>query len=75
LTRLALPNERIFGAEIGAFYRDVHAQHGVEIVLGEDVEALAGKAQSQRCKPAAGARSAATSSLLASAFTPRRARS
>jgi len=24
----ALPNERIFGAEIGAFYRDVHAQHG-----------------------------------------------
>ena len=23
---LALPNERIFGAEIGAFYRDVHAQ-------------------------------------------------
>src|SRR5579884_1385377 len=27
---LTLPNERIFGAEVGAFYRDVHVQHGVE---------------------------------------------
>ena len=39
---LALPNERIFGAEIGAFYRDVHARHGVELVLGDGVEALEG---------------------------------
>ena len=40
---LALPNERIFGAEIGSFYRDVHAQHGVELVLGDTVEAFAGQ--------------------------------
>jgi 3-phenylpropionate/trans-cinnamate dioxygenase ferredoxin reductase subunit len=40
---LALPNERIFGAEIGAFYRDVHAQHGVNLALGESVEAFSGK--------------------------------
>ena len=39
---LSLPNERIFGAEIGAFYRDVHARHGVELVLGDGVEALEG---------------------------------
>jgi 3-phenylpropionate/trans-cinnamate dioxygenase ferredoxin reductase subunit len=39
---LALPNERIFGPEIGAFYRDVHAQHGVDLVLGDGVESLAG---------------------------------
>jgi 3-phenylpropionate/trans-cinnamate dioxygenase ferredoxin reductase component len=39
---LALPNERIFGPEIGSFYRDVHAQHGVELVLGDSVEAFAG---------------------------------
>ena len=39
---LALPNERIFGPEIGAFYRDVHAQHGVELLLGEGVEAFEG---------------------------------
>jgi 3-phenylpropionate/trans-cinnamate dioxygenase ferredoxin reductase subunit len=39
---LKLPNERIFGPEIGAFYRDVHAQHGVELVLGDGVDAFEG---------------------------------
>ncbi len=39
---LQLPNERLFGREIGAFYRDVHTQHGVELMLGEGVEAFAG---------------------------------
>jgi 3-phenylpropionate/trans-cinnamate dioxygenase ferredoxin reductase subunit len=39
---LALPNERIFGAEIGSFYRDVHARHGVKLALGEGVEAFEG---------------------------------
>jgi 3-phenylpropionate/trans-cinnamate dioxygenase ferredoxin reductase component len=40
---LPLPNQRIFGAEIGGFYRDVHAQHGVELALGEGVEAFEGE--------------------------------
>jgi 3-phenylpropionate/trans-cinnamate dioxygenase ferredoxin reductase subunit len=39
---LALPNEQIFGSEIGAFYRDVHLQHGVELLLGESVESFEG---------------------------------
>ena len=39
---LALPNERIFGPEIGGFYRDVHMRNGVELVLGEGVEAVEG---------------------------------
>jgi 3-phenylpropionate/trans-cinnamate dioxygenase ferredoxin reductase component len=39
---LALPNERIFGAEIGSFYRDVHARHGVDLALGEGVESFEG---------------------------------
>ena len=39
---LVLPNERIFGREIGAFYRDVHAQHGVELLLGEEVDSFEG---------------------------------
>src|SRR6266566_9095188 len=39
---LELPNERIFGPEIGAFYRDVHRDRGVELVLGEGVEAFEG---------------------------------
>jgi 3-phenylpropionate/trans-cinnamate dioxygenase ferredoxin reductase subunit len=39
---LTLPNERIFGTEIGAFYRDLHAGHGVELALGEGVESFEG---------------------------------
>ena len=39
---LALPNERIFGTEVGSFYRDVHAEHGVEMLLGRGVEAFEG---------------------------------
>ncbi len=39
---LELPNERIFGSEVGAFYRDAHAEHGVEMRLGRGVEAFEG---------------------------------
>jgi 3-phenylpropionate/trans-cinnamate dioxygenase ferredoxin reductase subunit len=40
---LACPNERIFGSEIGTFYRDVHDSHGVELMLGQGVEAFEGE--------------------------------
>jgi 3-phenylpropionate/trans-cinnamate dioxygenase ferredoxin reductase subunit len=36
------PNERIFGQEIGAFYRDVHDQHGVTLLLGDGVDSFEG---------------------------------
>lgn len=51
---LALPNERIFGPEIGGFYRDVHARHGVELVLGEGVEALEGDSAVDRARTTSG---------------------
>jgi 3-phenylpropionate/trans-cinnamate dioxygenase ferredoxin reductase subunit len=51
---LKLPNERIFGPEIGGFYRDVHAQHGVEPLLGDGVEAFEGDAQVQRVRTSSG---------------------
>jgi 3-phenylpropionate/trans-cinnamate dioxygenase ferredoxin reductase component len=39
---LDLPYERILGPEIGAFYRDVHVQHGVEMLLGHGLDAFEG---------------------------------
>jgi 3-phenylpropionate/trans-cinnamate dioxygenase ferredoxin reductase subunit len=51
---LALPNERIFGPEIGGFYRDVHAQHGLELVLGDGVEALEGERAVERVRTTSG---------------------
>jgi 3-phenylpropionate/trans-cinnamate dioxygenase ferredoxin reductase subunit len=53
---LPLPNERIFGAEIGGFYRDVHAQHGVQLVLGEGVEAFEGDGRVERVRTSSGRR-------------------
>ena len=38
----ALPNERIFGREIGSFYRDLHTRHGVSMLLGDGVESFEG---------------------------------
>jgi 3-phenylpropionate/trans-cinnamate dioxygenase ferredoxin reductase subunit len=35
---LELPGARVFGEQVAAFYRDVHARHGVELRLGEGVE-------------------------------------
>ncbi|MGN6870035.1 MAG: NAD(P)/FAD-dependent oxidoreductase [Solirubrobacteraceae bacterium] len=51
---LALPNERIFGPEIGAFYRDVHTQHGVELLLGDGVESFEGDRAVGRVRTASG---------------------
>jgi len=51
---LALPNERIFGAEVGGFYRDVHVQHGVEMLLGQGVEAFEGDGSMARVRTSAG---------------------
>jgi 3-phenylpropionate/trans-cinnamate dioxygenase ferredoxin reductase component len=53
---LALPNERIFGAEIGGFYRDVHVRNGVQMVLEDGVEALEGDGSVSAVRTANGRR-------------------
>lgn len=50
----ALPNERIFGTEIGSFYRDVHVAHGVKLVLGEGVESFEGDGALERVRTSSG---------------------
>lgn len=37
-----LPLERVLGAELGRFYRDVHADHGVELHFGVSVDSFLG---------------------------------
>ncbi len=39
---LPLPLERVLGPEVGAVYRDLHAEHGVHLRLGMGVESLQG---------------------------------
>src|SRR5262249_44001081 len=39
---LEIPLARLFGEEVGSFYRDVHAQHGVELLLGDGVQSFEG---------------------------------
>ena len=51
---LALPNERIFGPEVGSFYRDVHVQHGVEMLLDQALEAFEGDGAVARVRTTAG---------------------
>jgi 3-phenylpropionate/trans-cinnamate dioxygenase ferredoxin reductase subunit len=53
---LSLPNERIFGPEIGGFYRDVHSRHGVSLVLGDGVERFVGERAVQGVRTSSGAR-------------------
>jgi len=51
-----LPNERIFGRDIGAFYRDVHHQHGITLVLGDGVESFEGDGAIAAVRTASGRR-------------------
>ena len=43
-----LPLERVLGPELGAFYRDVHAEHGVEWHFGSGVEECRGSHEHRR---------------------------
>jgi 3-phenylpropionate/trans-cinnamate dioxygenase ferredoxin reductase subunit len=40
-----LPLQRVLGAEIGSFYRDLHADHGVEMYFGVGTESLVGSGE------------------------------
>jgi 3-phenylpropionate/trans-cinnamate dioxygenase ferredoxin reductase subunit len=49
-----LPNERIFGSEIGTFYRDVHRRHGVTLHLGDGVGSFEGTGAVSRVRTTGG---------------------
>ena len=49
-----VPLERVLGPEVGAVYRDVHANHGVELVLGTGVEAIEGESRATGVRTSGG---------------------
>ncbi|HEY1775650.1 MAG TPA: FAD-dependent oxidoreductase [Solirubrobacteraceae bacterium] len=68
---VALPNERIFGPEIGAFYRDVHLKHGVEMFLGEGVAELLGDGSVTAVRTSGGQEIACDFVVIGVGVTPR----
>jgi 3-phenylpropionate/trans-cinnamate dioxygenase ferredoxin reductase subunit len=52
--RQAMPLERVLGPQVGAVYRDVHADHGVRMLLGTGVEAFEGGAAVERVRTSDG---------------------
>jgi 3-phenylpropionate/trans-cinnamate dioxygenase ferredoxin reductase subunit len=49
-----VPLERVLGAEIGAVYRDIHADHGVEMLLGDGVASFDGDGAVERVRTESG---------------------
>jgi 3-phenylpropionate/trans-cinnamate dioxygenase ferredoxin reductase subunit len=47
---LTVPLERVLGTEVGAVYRDLHVDHGVQMLLGTAVEAFEGDTAVQRVR-------------------------
>lgn len=51
---LTVPLERVLGAEVGAVYRDLHLDHGVQMLMGTGVEAFEGAAAVERVRTSDG---------------------
>jgi len=56
IDRNAVPLEHVLGTEIGALYRDIHTDHGVELLSGTGVAALEGDGRVERVRTADGRR-------------------
>src|SRR5688500_4003603 len=50
----SVPLERVLGKEIGAFYRDLHTDQGVRMLMGTGVEALEGNGAVERVRTSDG---------------------
>ena len=47
---MSVPLERVLGTEVGAVYRDIHADQGVTMLLGTGVEAFEGDGSVERAR-------------------------
>jgi 3-phenylpropionate/trans-cinnamate dioxygenase ferredoxin reductase subunit len=67
----SVPLEGVLGPELGAFYRDVHADHGVQLHLGTGVEAIEGDGRAEHVRTSDGTVLDCTAVLLAVGVAPR----
>ena len=51
----AVPLVRVLGAEVGGIYRDLHAEHGVDLHLSTQIEAIVGSGAAQGVRTTEGA--------------------
>ncbi|MEA2248964.1 MAG: 3-phenylpropionate/trans-cinnamate dioxygenase ferredoxin reductase component [Solirubrobacteraceae bacterium] len=68
---LEAPLERVLGRDLGAFYRDVHAGQGVELLLGTGVEAIEGTGRAERVRTSDGRSIDCAAVLVGIGVTPR----
>ena len=54
LDPMNVPLERVLGPEVGAIYRDIHADHGTKLLMGTGVEAFEGGAAVERVRTSDG---------------------
>ena len=50
----SVPLERVMGAEVGAIYRDIHSDHGTQMLMGTGVEAFEGDGKVERVRTSEG---------------------
>jgi 3-phenylpropionate/trans-cinnamate dioxygenase ferredoxin reductase component len=50
----SFPLERVMGTEVGAIYRDIHTDHGVQMLMGTGVAAFEGNGAVERVRTSAG---------------------
>jgi 3-phenylpropionate/trans-cinnamate dioxygenase ferredoxin reductase component len=67
----SVPLERVLGPQLGAFYRDVHLDHGVELRLGDGVEAIEGSGRAERVRTTDGASVECDAVLIGVGVAPR----
>jgi 3-phenylpropionate/trans-cinnamate dioxygenase ferredoxin reductase subunit len=66
-----LPLEQVLGPELGRFYRDVHAEHGVELHFGVGIDSFRGAGTVEEVRLADGASVAGDVIVVGVGVTPR----
>ena len=67
----AVPLERVLGPEVGAIYRDLHAEHGVDLHFGVGVDALLGSTAVEAVRLSDGTVLSVTAVVVGVGVTPR----